>query len=121
MPIGMSVLKTRVMTLVSLLACLWYGGRISMAQTVIPLPQSSVSGSGSFRITEETKLCTNLKEHEKERLTAYLSTVPAPFNKKIKGDESSRENVIILQKSRDAASAPEGYNMEVTPAHILIR
>ena len=83
MPIGMSVLKTRVMTLVSLLACLWHVGTISMAQTVIPLPQSSVSGSGSFRITEETKLCTNLKEHEKERLTAYLSTVPAPFNKKI--------------------------------------
>jgi len=92
-----------------------------MAQTVIPLPQNSSPGTGTFRITEETKLYTNLKGHEKERLTAYLSTIPAPFDKKFKGNKSPRENVIILQKSRDAASAPEGYSMEVTPAHILIR
>ena len=117
----MSILKTSLITLVSLFAVLWHGGGISMAQTVIPLPQNSSPGTGTFRITEETKLYTNLKGHEKERLTAYLSTIPAPFDKKIKGNKSPRENVIILQKSRDAASAPEGYSMEVTPAHILIR
>lgn len=117
----MSILKTSLITLVSLFAVLWHGGGISMAQTVIPLPQNSSPGTGTFRITEETKLYTNLKGHEKERLTAYLSTIPAPFDKKFKGNKSPRENVIILQKSRDAASAPEGYSMEVTPAHILIR
>lgn len=117
----MSILKTSLITLMSLFAVLWHGGGISMAQTVIPLPQNSSPGTGTFRITEETKLYTNLKGHEKEQLKAFLSTIPAPFDKKFKGKESPRENVIILQKSRDAASAPEGYSMEVTPAHILIR
>ena len=82
----MSILKTSLITLVSLFAVLWHGGGISMAQTVIPLPQNSAPDTGTFRITEETKLYTNLKGHEKERLTAYLSTITAPFDKKFKGN-----------------------------------
>lgn len=96
------------------------GGGTLAAQSVIPVPLKVEQESGSFRLSKETKLYTNLKGTEKKDLKNYLSTLPSPFNAGINGKKSTREDVIILRKMEEAFSAPEGYTLEVTPAQILI-
>lgn len=99
-----------------LLSC----GNLS-AQRVIPVPQQVEQGSGTFRITQDTKLYTNLKGAEKERLLAYLSSQPSLLNRKVYMKKSAVGNAIFLQKlSENTASSSEGYTLEVNSQGVTI-
>lgn len=90
-----------------------------MAQRVIPVPAKVESGSGWFTITKDTKLCTNLKGVEQDRLMAYLATTPLSLDRKIRKSVSG--NAICFQKRpMTAVDQPEGYTLEVKPEGILV-
>lgn len=102
-------------------ALLWSSSTIVSAQTLIPVPLKMEQESGTFHISQETKLYTNLKGKENKALKEYLTTLPAPFNTGFNGKKSTRNNVIILQKTPAGISTPEGYTLEVTPEQALVR
>lgn len=115
------MLKINYVICVLLLAVLWLGGGIAMAQSIIPVPLKVKQRNGTFCISKETQLYTNLKGEEKKKLAAYLSTFPVSFCKEFKGKKTTRKNVIILQKTGNVIPVSEGYTLQVTPEQILIR
>lgn len=100
-------------------AFLWCGNL--PAQRVIPVPQQVQQESGTFRITGDTKLYTNLKGAERGRLIAYLSSQPSFLNRKVYARNSAAGNAIFLQKLPViAASSSEGYVLEVTAGGVTV-
>ncbi|WP_438589536.1 hypothetical protein [Duncaniella freteri] len=57
-----------------------------MAQTVIPLRRTQHPTPALSVFTEEQNYTPTFKGHEKDGLTAYLLNLPAPFDKKFKGN-----------------------------------
>ncbi|MDE5711178.1 MAG: beta-N-acetylhexosaminidase, partial [Bacteroides sp.] len=94
-------------------------GNVS-AQRVIPVPQhvEQTKGNGAFRITEGTKIYTNLKGAERERLLAYLSSQPSFLNRKIVSKNVA--GAISLQKLPTASASAEGYTLVVNSDGITV-
>lgn len=91
------------------------------AQRVIPVPQQVEQASGMFHITQDTKIYTNLKGVERDRLYAYLSSQSSFLNRKVYAKKPDSGNVIYLQKNPVAGvSSAEGYALEVKSNGITI-
>lgn len=81
---------------------------------VIPAPTQTTVGDGQFVLTAGTLLLTNLKGREKERLDAYLQTLPQPFAAGCKKLKKSHETgAIVLRKDEKAGFPAEGYRLTV--------
>lgn len=90
------------------------------AQSVIPVPLSMEKGTGSFLLSENTKLYTNLQGEEAVLLENYLKSLPIQFKK---GKKKDKENILSLMVTKENAllSSPESYTLSVTPQRILIQ
>ena len=90
------------------------------AQSVIPIPLTMEQGTGSFLLSEKTKLYTNLRGEEAQLLKSYLQTIPLRFEK---GKKKDKQNVLslLLTEKNDLLSSLESYTLSVTPQRILIQ
>lgn len=90
------------------------------AQSVIPVPLSMEKGTGSFLLSENTKLYTNLQGEEAVLLENYLKSLPIQFKK---GKKKDKENILSLMvtKENTLLSSPESYTLSVTSQRILIQ
>ena len=91
------------------------------AQSVIPVPLKMEQGTGSFLLSEKTKLYTNLQGEEAILLGDYLKTaLPVQFKEGKKKDKQNVLSLLITEKNPQLVS-PESYILSVTPEHILIQ
>lgn len=90
------------------------------AQSVIPVPLSMEKGTGSFLLSENTKLYTNLQGEEAVLLENYLKSLPIQFKK---GKKKDKENILSLMVTKENAllPSPESYTLSVTPQRIQIQ
>lgn len=89
-------------------------------QSVIPVPLKMEQGTGSFLLSEKTKLYTNLQGEEAVLLDNYLTTLPAHFQKGKKKDHKNVLSLLLVGKSAQLPS-PESYTLSVTPERILVQ
>ena len=90
------------------------------AQSVIPVPLKMEQGTGSFLLSEKTKLYTNIQGGEARLLESYLQALPVHLKKGKKKDTQNVLSLLITEKSEQLPS-PESYTLSVTPERILIR
>lgn len=90
------------------------------AQSVIPVPLKMEQGTGSFLLSENTKLYTNLQGEEAVLLDDYLNTLPTHFQK---GKKKDKKNILSLLLVAENAQLPsqESYTLSVTPERIIIQ
>ena len=85
------------------------------AQSVIPVPLKMEQGTGSFLLSEKTKLYTNLQGEEAILLGDYLKTaLPVQFKEGKKKDKQNVLSLLITEKNPQLVS-PESYILSVTP------
>lgn len=94
------------------------------AQSVIPAPLKMKQGTGSFLLTGNTKLYTNVKGEEALQLENCLTT--ALQTQLQKGKKKDKENVILLlitdaDGGTEKDSSPESYTLSVNPRQIKIQ
>lgn len=90
------------------------------AQSVIPVPLKMEQGTGSFLLSEKTKLYTNLQGGEAQLWENYLQTLPVPLKKGKKKDTRQVISLLITEKN-DRLPSPESYTLSVTPERVLIQ
>ena len=90
------------------------------AQSVSPVPLKMEQGTGSFLLSEKTKLYTNIQGGEARLLESYLQALPVHLKKGKKKDTQNVLSLLITEKSEQLPS-PESYTLSVTPERILIR
>lgn len=91
------------------------------AQSVIPVPLKMEQGTGSFLLSEKTKLYTNLQGEEAALLGDYLRTALSLQFKE--GKKKDKQNVLslLISEKNPLLVSPESYILSVTPEHILIK
>lgn len=91
------------------------------AQSVIPVPLKMEQGTGSFLLSEKTKLYTNLQGEEAALLGDYLKTALSLQFKE--GKKKDKQNVLslLISEKNPLLVLPESYILSVTPEHILIK
>lgn len=104
---------------VLLVACILSGGNPVQAQNVIPVPLKVEKKQGTFTLSNETKLYTNLKGKEKKMFMEYLQTLSVQFKKGKKQDASNTLALLITDKNAQLSS-PESYALSVTPTEVTI-
>ncbi len=90
------------------------------AQSVIPVPLKMEQGTGSFLLSEKTKLYTNLQGGEAQLLENCLQTLPVHLKKGKKKDTQNVLSLLITEKSGQLPT-PESYTLSVTPERIQIQ
>ena len=90
------------------------------AQSVIPVPLKMEQRTGSFLLSEKTKLYTNLQGGEAQLWENYLQTLPVPLKKGKKKDTRQVISLLITEKN-DRLPSPESYTLSVTPERVLIQ
>ena len=90
------------------------------AQSVIPVPLKMEQGTGSFLLSENTKLYINLQGLEAQLLENCLQALPVHLKKGKKKDTQNILSLLITEKNHQLPS-PESYTLSVTPQQILIR
>lgn len=90
------------------------------AQSVIPVPLKMEQGTGSFLLSEKTRLYTNLQGGEAQLWENYLQTLPVHLKKGKKKDTRQVLSLLITEKS-DRLPSPESYTLSVTPERVLIQ
>ncbi len=90
------------------------------AQSVIPVPLKMEQGTGSFLLSEKTKLYTNLQGGEAQLLENCLQTLPVHLKKGKKKDTQNVLSLLITEKSGQLPT-PESYTLSVTPERIRIQ
>lgn len=95
------------------------GTALAQAPDVIPVPLEVEKKEGTFTLSAQTKLYTNLKGKEKKMLMEYLRTLPLSFKKGKKGDTNHTLALVITDKSSQLPS-PESYALSVTTHGITI-
>lgn len=90
------------------------------AQSVIPVPLKMEQGTGSFLLSEKTKLYTNLQGGEAQLWENYLQTLPVPLKKGKKKDTRQVISLLITEKN-DRLPSPESYTLSVTPERVLVQ
>ena len=91
-----------------------------LAQSVIPVPLKMEQGTGSFLLSEKTKLYTNLQGGEAELWENYLKALPVQLKEARMKDRKQMLFLLITPKNPQLPS-PESYTLSVTPQQILIR
>ncbi len=91
-----------------------------LAQSVIPVPLKMEQGTGSFLLSEKTKLYTNLQGGEAELWENYLKALPVQLKKGKKKDTQQVLSLLITEKN-NCLPSPESYTLSVTPQRIEIR
>ena len=91
-----------------------------LAQSVIPVPLEMEQGTGSFLLSEKTKLYTNLQGGEAELWENYLKALPVQLKEARMKDRKQMLFLLITPKNHQLPS-PESYTLSVTPQQILIR
>lgn len=90
------------------------------AQSVIPIPLKMEQGTGSFLLSEKTKLYTNLQGGEAQLLENCLQALPVHLKKGKKKDTQNVLSLLITEKSGQLPT-PESYTLSVTPERIQIQ
>lgn len=90
------------------------------AQSVIPVPLKMEQGTGSFLLSEKTKLYTNLQGGEAQLLENCLQALPVHLKKGKKKDTQNVLSLLITEKSGQLPT-PESYTLSVTPERIQIQ
>lgn len=91
-----------------------------LAQSVIPVPLKMEQGTGSFLLSEKTKLYTNLQGGEAELWENYLKALPVQLKEARMKDRKQMLFLLITPKTPQLPS-PESYTLSVTPRRIEIR
>ena len=90
-----------------------------LAQSVIPVPLKMEKGTGSFLLSEKTRLYTNLQGGEAKLWENYLKALPVQLKEARKKDRKQMLLLLITPKNPQLPS-PESYTLSVTPQQILI-
>lgn len=90
------------------------------AQSVIPVPLKMEQGTGSFLLSEKTKLYTNLQGGEAELWENYLKALPVQLKEARMKDRKQMLFLLITPKTTQLPS-PESYTLSVTSQRIEIR
>ena len=91
-----------------------------LAQSVIPVPLKMEQGTGSFLLSEKTKLYTNLQGGEAELWENYLKALPVQLKEARMKDRKQMLFLLITPKTPQFPS-PESYTLSVTSQRIEIR
>ena len=91
-----------------------------LAQSVIPVPLKMEQGTGSFLLSEKTKLYTNLQGGEAELWENYLKALPVQLKEARMKDRKQMLSLLITPKTPQLPS-PESYTLSVTSQRIEIR
>ena len=91
-----------------------------LAQSVIPVPLKMEQGTGSFLLSEKTRLYTNLQGGEAKLWENYLKALPVQLKEARKKDRKQMLFLLITPKTPQLPS-PESYTLSVTPQRIEIR
>ena len=91
-----------------------------LAQSVIPVPLKMEQGTGSFLLSEKTKLYTNLQGGEAELGETYVKAMPVQLQDARMKDRKQMLFLLITPKTPQLPS-PESYTLSVTPQQIEIR
>lgn len=91
-----------------------------LAQSVIPVPLKMEQGTGSFLLSEKTKLYTNLQGGEAELWENYLKALPVQLKEARMKDRKQMLFLLIPPKTPQLPS-PESYTLSVTSQRIEIR
>ena len=91
-----------------------------LAQSVIPVPLKMEQGTGSFLLSEKTKLYTNLQGGEAELWENYLKALPVQLKEARMKDRKQMLFLLITPKPPHLP-APESYTLSVTSQRIEIR
>ena len=91
-----------------------------LAQSVIPVPLKMEQGTGSFLLSEKTKLYTNLQGGEAELWENYLKALPVQLKEARMKDRKQMLFLLITPKTPQLPS-PESYTLSVTTQQIEIR
>ena len=91
-----------------------------LAQSVIPAPLKMEQGTGSFLLSEKTRLYTNLQGGEAKLWENYLKALPVQLKEARMKDRKQMLFLLITEKNHQLPS-PESYTLSVTPQEILIR
>lgn len=91
-----------------------------LAQSVIPVPLKMEQGTGSFLLSEKTKLYTNLQGGEAELWENCLKALPVQLKEARMKDRKQMLFLLITPKTPKLPS-PESYTLSVTPQRIEIR
>lgn len=91
-----------------------------LAQSVIPVPLKMEQGTGSFLLSEKTKLYTNLQGGEAELWENYLKALPVQLKEVRMKDRKQMLFLLITPKTPQLPS-PESYTLSVTSQRIEIR
>ena len=91
-----------------------------LAQSVIPVPLKMEQGTGSFLLSEKTKLYTNLQGGEAELWENYLKALPVQLKEARMKDRKQMLFLLITTKTPQLPT-PESYTLSVTSQRIEIR
>lgn len=91
-----------------------------LAQSVIPVPLKMEQGTGSFLLSEKTKLYTNLQGGEAELWENYLKALPVQLKEARMKDRKQMLFLLITPKTPQLPS-PESYTLSVISQRIEIR
>ena len=91
-----------------------------LAQSVIPVPLKMEQGTGSFLLSEKTKLYTNLQGGEAELWENYRKALPVQLKEARMKDRKQMLFLLITPKTPQLPS-PESYTLSVTSQRIEIR
>ena len=91
-----------------------------LAQSVIPVPLKMEQGTGSFLLSEKTRLYTNLQGGEAKLWEKYLKALPVQLKEARKKDRKQMLFLLITPKTTQLPS-PESYTLSVTSQRIEIR
>ena len=91
-----------------------------LAQSVIPVPLKMEKGTGSFLLSEKTRLYTNLQGGEAKLWEKYLKALPVQLKEARKKDRKQMLFLLITPKTTQLPS-PESYTLSVTSQRIEIR
>lgn len=95
------------------------GAHPAKAQSVIPVPLKMEQGTGSFLLSEKTRLYTNLRGEEARLLENCLQALPVQLKKGKKKDTRDVISLLITEKDSRLTS-PESYTLSVNPSRIEI-
>lgn len=97
-----------------------FHAHLILAQSFIPVPLKMEQGTGSFLLSEKTKLYTNLQGGEAELWENYLKALPVQLKEARMKDRKQMLFLLITPKTPQLPS-PESYTLSVTSQRIEIR
>ncbi|WP_321333301.1 family 20 glycosylhydrolase [uncultured Bacteroides sp.] len=85
---------------------------------LIPVPQEIILGKGSFHITANTQVYTNLKRAEKARILDFIKQSQLQLDKKGKKSTPGTLQLLLI---KDNSKSPEAYSLQISSSGIKIK